>query len=43
MGREQDDQRPPVADGTGPDENELDPARTTQPDASQDDERGDAG
>ncbi|GEK23456.1 hypothetical protein [Cellulomonas xylanilytica] len=33
---------PPGAQGTGPDENELDPAKTGA-DASQDDERSDAG
>jgi hypothetical protein len=41
---QQPDDRPhtPAGDGTGPDENELDPAKTGADD-SQDDERSDAG
>ncbi|WP_158580673.1 hypothetical protein [Cellulomonas rhizosphaerae] len=36
------DDAPVVVQGTGPDETELDPAKTTGPDAP-DDARGDAG
>ena len=33
----------PAGDGMGPDEAELDPGKTTGPEASQDDDRSDAG
>jgi len=33
----------PVAQGTGPDESELDPTKTSGTQASQDDDRSDAG